>query len=166
MLIILRGNSGSGKTTTTYLLREALIERGYARPVAVVEQDYVRRKIFKEKEADDNRNIALIKNIVTYSLESGCDVILEGILNSKRYSSMLKSLADYEPNHHFYYFDTSFEETLRRHQTKPNKHEFGEAEMREWYEQRDLLGFDQESLIDEQLTQEQVVDKIITESFG
>lgn len=37
-----------------------------------------------------------------------------------------------------YYFDISFEETLRRHQTKPNCHSFGEKEMRRWWREKDF----------------------------
>lgn len=37
-----------------------------------------------------------------------------------------------------YYFDLPFEETLRRHQTKPNCKEFGEVEMRRWWREKDF----------------------------
>jgi predicted kinase len=48
-LIVLRGNSGPGKSTVA------------KRPV---EQDNIRRGILKEKETDDRANIALISLIV------------------------------------------------------------------------------------------------------
>lgn len=37
-----------------------------------------------------------------------------------------------------YYFDLPFEETLKRHQTKSNCHEFGEEEMRRWWKEKDF----------------------------
>ncbi len=39
----------------------------------------------------------------------------------------------------FYYLDVPFEETMRRHATRPQASEFGRAEMRSWYRERDLL---------------------------
>ena len=35
------------------------------------------------------------------------------------------------------YFDLPFEETLKRHQTKPNSNDFGEEEMRRWWREKD-----------------------------
>ncbi|MFE9002418.1 hypothetical protein ACFYOY_09795 [Streptomyces sp. NPDC007875] len=40
---------------------------------------------------------------------------------------------------HAYYLDVPFAETLRRHATKPQAHEYGEPEMRDWYRPLDLL---------------------------
>ncbi|MDD3415912.1 MAG: hypothetical protein PHY47_18225 [Lachnospiraceae bacterium] len=37
-----------------------------------------------------------------------------------------------------YYFDLSFEETLKRHQTKTNCNDFGEKEMRRWWREKDF----------------------------
>ena len=54
-------------------------------------------------------------------------VILEGILNSHRYGEMLKELIRYfDENAFAYYFDLSLEETIRRHNTRDKRHEFGE----------------------------------------
>ena len=36
-----------------------------------------------------------------------------------------------------YYFDLPFEETLKRHKTKPNCNEFGEEAMRGWWREKD-----------------------------
>lgn len=35
-----------------------------------------------------------------------------------------------------YCFDLPFEETLKRHQTKPNCHEFGDDAMRDWWREK------------------------------
>ena len=45
-----------------------------------------------------------------------------------------------------YYFNISLDETLRRHETKPNFHEFGETRMREWYIENDTLDLAHEML--------------------
>jgi adenylate kinase family enzyme len=157
-LIVLRGNSGSGKTTTAYKLREINNRR-----IALVEQDYIRRKILKEKE-NDGKHIALISQIVQFALMHNYDVILEGILYFPRYKIMFEELIQKCPDHHFYYFDIPFEETLRRHATKPNANEFGEKEMREWYKEKDITGFDREIIIPANLSQDKVVNMIIQTS--
>ena len=50
-----------------------------------------------------------------------------------------------------YYFDLPFEETLKRHQTKPNCNSFGEAEMREWWCYRDFVPVLQEKIITKEM---------------
>lgn len=155
-LIVLRGNSGSGKSTAARRLREVS-----SRKIAYVEQDNIRRTILKEKETDDGANIALISDIVEFALARGYDVVLEGILKFARYGDMLRALAEKCPDHYIYYFDVSFEETLRRHVTKPNAQEFGEKEMREWYRAGDITGFKVEKIIPENYSLEQAVEMIV-----
>jgi adenylate kinase family enzyme len=158
-LIVLRGNSGSGKSTVAKALREKSKSK-----VAIVEQDYLRRFILKEKENEGTDNIALIQQTIEFSLDRGYDVILEGILYFPRYREMLKNLVEQCPNNHFYYFDISFEETLKRHATKANSHEFGEKEMRDWYKPNEQTGFSSERIISETFSLEDVVQKIIVET--
>jgi ABC-type oligopeptide transport system ATPase subunit len=164
MLIVLRGNSGSGKSTTANLLRETAIENRYSRKIAIVEQDYLRRFILKEKETEGTDNIDLIFQTVSFALEHDYDVILEGIFYSKRYSEMFERLYDLSNVSHFYYFDVSLDETVKRHQSKPNAHEFGEEQMREWYKPQDLLGFVEEKVIPEYFSQKQVVNTILKDT--
>ena len=158
-LIILRGNSGSGKSTVAKMLREACSEK-----IAIVEQDYLRRFVLKEKESEGTNNIDLIKQTATYALEHGYNVVLEGILYFPRYGEMLKHLTGKWPDNHVYYFDISLAETLRRHMTKSNSHEFGEEQMREWYRRSDLTNFDNERMIDESSSLEDTVKRIIRET--
>ena len=86
-LIIIRGNSGSGKSTIAKSIRE---KAGKNKKIAIIEQDYFRRFILKEKEQESENNIELIKMNVLFAFRKGYDVILEGILFSKRYKSMLE----------------------------------------------------------------------------
>lgn len=153
-LIVLRGNSGSGKTTAAYKIREVT-----GRKIAIVEQDYVRRKILGT--SSEHTRIDLMKSLVTFGLNHGYDVILEGILSFKKYAEMLKYFADICRNHHFFYFDMSFEETLRRHATKPNAHEFGEQEMKGWFKNHDVTGYEGEIIIPETFSQEDTLRMII-----
>lgn len=158
-LIVIRGNSGSGKGTIAKRVRESS-----TRKIAIIEQDYLRRFILKEKEKDPEalpNIIGLIEQTVIFALEHGYDVILEGILSMDRYGDMLGRIKNMSSDSHFFYMDVSFEETLKRHSTKPNSHEFGELEMRRWYKDRDVTGFDNEIVIPESDTIDQAVDRIL-----
>jgi len=154
-LIVLRGNSGSGKSTAARALRER-----FGRCLAWVEQDYLRRIVLKELDEPGGVNIGLIEQTVKYALEHGYHTVLEGILNAERYGEMLQRLSD-TYSAHFFYFDLSFEETVRRHATRPQSSEFSPEMMREWYQPTDLLPFVQEQMFDESSSLEDVVKVIV-----
>jgi predicted kinase len=157
-LIVLRGNSGSGKSTTAKALREAS-----AHKIAIVEQDYLRRFVLKEKETRGGDNITLIEQVTEFALARDYHVILEGILHFARYGRMLTRLRARCPSTYFYYFAVSLEETLRRHTTKPNAHEFGETELRAWYQPNDRTGFPGEHVIAEASSLTETVSRILAE---
>jgi len=159
-LVVIRGNSGSGKGTVAKKIRELS-----DRKIALVEQDYLRRSVLKEKEKEGTNNIDLIFQTVTFALSREYDVILEGILNFSRYGEMLKDLEQSCPDNHFYYLDISLQESLKRHATKPNAHEFGEKEMTEWYKPLDLTGFANEIVIPEPSSTLETV-RLIREQTG
>lgn len=155
-LIILRGNSGCGKTSTARLLQRQLGDG-----TMLVSQDVVRREILRVKDIESNPAIQLIYDLCMYGNNVGYTVILEGILSNKKYGAMLhRLLDDFQGEKLIYYFDVSFEETVRRHATKPNAHEFGESEMRQWWKDQDVLNVPGEQRIDEQFSQAEIVDLI------
>jgi predicted kinase len=129
-LITLRGSSGSGKSTVAAAVRAA-------RPtgtVAIIGQDVIRRQIVGTGGDQGDHPIALIDLIARELLDRGMDVIIEGIMNASRYAnSLMKLVQDHRGVSRSYIWNLSFEETLRRHATKPVAHEFGEAEMRLWW---------------------------------
>jgi hypothetical protein len=85
-------------------------------------------------------NIGLIDTVARYALDHGFHVILDGILDSRRYAAMLDALRrDHRGISFWYYLDVPFEETMRRHATRPQATEFGRAEMQSWYRELDLL---------------------------
>ncbi len=91
----------------------------------------------------------------------GFDVIIEGILSKHRHADpRQKLIEEFDGNAFIYYFDISFEETLRRHSTKPNKNEFGEAEMRKWWNENDYLGLPNEKTISERMSENDIVETI------
>lgn len=142
-LIVLRGNSGSGKTTVARAVRAR-----YGRGVAVVSQDVLRRDVLGEADGPSGANCGLVDTVTRYALDHGFHVVLEGILNSRKYAEMLRALGEeHRGLTRYYYFDVPFEETLRRHASRPQAAEFGEAEMREWWRPGDLLEDGVEALI-------------------
>ncbi len=163
-LIVLQGNSGSGKSTTAKMLRDAVIAMGSNKKIVIIEQDYLRRHILREKEAKGTDNIELIYQTVYFALKRNYSVILEGILYSKRYDDMLMRLNNHCPDFYYFYFDVSFSETLRRHGLKPNANEFGEAEMQKWYKEKDLLHMPGEQLIPETMPQQEIVKMILNKT--
>jgi predicted kinase len=129
-LIVLRGNSGSGKTTVARALQR---QRGRDR-LAVISQDVVRREVLWANDRPGNPAIGLIDLMARYALDQGFSVVVEGILHPERYGDMLNGLAqDHHGTSLAYFWNVPFEETLRRHATKPKATEFGEAEMCEWW---------------------------------
>lgn len=159
-LIVLRGNSGSGKSTVARALREA-----HGRGVAWVSQDLIRRIILKEKDQPGGANIGLIDQVARYSLEHDYHVVLDGIFYADRYEAMLAGLArDHIGVSRFYYLDVSMEETLRRHATRPQADEFGADDMRNWYRSRDLLGGICERIIPETSTLQESTALILAET--
>ncbi len=159
-LIILRGQSGSGKTSTA----QALQLRARSK-TALLEQDYLRRKMLKEKDVPGGTNISLIDQTARFCLTHGYHVVLEGIFVAERYGEMLRSLIAWHPGSSYpYYFDVSLEETFRRHTTKTNAHEFGEQEMRRWFRKDDYLGSPKERIISEDSTLEDTVARILAET--
>ncbi len=156
-LIVLRGNSGSGKSTTARALRER-----FGHGIAWVEQDYLRRILLREHDVPGGVNIGLIDQTVRYALDHGFHVILEGILGAARYGPMLQTLhSDYAARAGFFYFDISFDETVRRHHGRPQATAFSPDEMRDWYRPRDLLPFVDEEIIPEASRLDETVARVM-----
>ena len=61
---------------------------------------------------------------------------------------------------HAYYYDLPFEETLLRHQTKPNRNDFGESDMRRWWREKDYLPMIPETVLTREITLEEAVEQI------
>jgi hypothetical protein len=159
-LIVVRGNSGSGKSSAARELRAA-----YGRGLAWVAQDNIRRTILRELDRPGGANIGLIDQVTRYSLDHGFHVVLEGILYADRYEPMLAGLSrDYPGRSWFYYLDTTLDETIRRHATRPQAAEFGADDMRAWYRPRDLLTAVREAVIPESSTLPETVRLILAQT--
>jgi predicted kinase len=158
-LIVLRGNSGAGKSTIARTLRARL-----SGCVAWVEQDYLRRVVLHEHDIPHGLNIGLVSQTVRYALDHECDVILDGILFSPHYSEMLRALRDdHRGRTLWYWFDVSLQEILRRHSTRPQAAQFGPDAIRSWYRKRDPLDFVTETSVPEESTIDQTVERILVD---
>ena len=157
-LIVLRGNSGSGKSSIA-----AGVRAGFGRGVALVGQDNLRRTVLQERDRPGGANIGLIDTVARYALDHGFHVVVEGILHRPHYGAMLQQLAgDHRGGSRFFYLDVPFAETLRRHATKPRAHEFGEVQMRAWYRPRDVLPGGLEEVIDADSTLAASVARVLS----
>jgi len=162
-LIIIRGNSGSGKTTIAKEVRTRIGD-GLSDDTMLVQQDTLRRDILRERDMLDKRSvIELIELVVEFGRQQERTVVLEGILSAKKYGGMLNKLASRFDEAHVYYLDVPFEETLVRHASKPNAHEFGEKEMREWWNEKDYLGTPGEKILHKELGLDDIVSEIIND---
>jgi uridine kinase len=156
-LIILRGPSGAGKSTAAKeLFKQA------KKPTVLIEQDYY-RFIFKPAGGKVNSKSIhkMIKANVLIALQDNYDVILEGIFNVKSYKETFAEIfAVHTSNNYIFTFDVSFEETLRRHRTKPNKDEWSETDMKDWHHPKDFMGYDFEYIVTEDFSERETVKKI------
>lgn len=155
-LIILRGNSGSGKTAIGRAL-----QKKFGHGTMLISQDAVRREMLFVKDGPNPEASHLLNELVLYGKKHCNIIILEGILNSKWYKKLFENLFDEFNNQIFaYYFDIPFEETLNRHKQKPNAHEFGEKEMKRWWNEKDLLDIIPEVCLHKELSLNEIVDMI------
>jgi predicted kinase len=159
-LVVLRGNSASGKSSIAAGIREK-----FGRGLALVSQDNLRRVVLRERDRPGAANIGLIDLTARYALNAGFHVVLEGILYADRYGDMLARLrADHRGPPHSYYLDVPFEETVSRHATKPIADDVSEAQLRDWYRSRDLLPGQVETVIGADSTLAATVDRIMLDT--
>lgn len=158
-LIIIRGNSGSGKTTVS---RE--LQKKFGRNTFLIPQDTVRIEMLlaKDKEA-----LPLIMNLLKYGEKNSEITILEGILDSGLYRPLFEvAIESFGENIFAYYYDLPFEETLIRHGTKPNKSEFGEEDMRRWWNEKDYIGIIPEKTLTKDISASEAAEMIFNDALG
>ena len=155
-LIRLRGNSGSGKTT---IAKE--LQKKFGRNTMLISQDMIRRDMLKVKDGENTLAVPLMKELLIYVNKHSEIVILEGIMYADWYKSLFElAVLLYDTRVYAYYFDLPFEETLKRHQTKPNCNDFGEEEMRRWWREKDFSAILNEVSITSDKDKEIIVSEI------
>ncbi len=155
-LIIIRGPSGAGKSTVS----KTLLKQS-DRKTLLVSEDQI-RKMFNDNHLPGH---TASKELSVYSvllgLREGYDVILEGILNIKTSQERLgKILKAHAKENYFFYLDVSYDETLRRHATRPEKAEFSTDAMKEWWDYASPSGQSTEVVIPESSSLKETVASI------
>jgi len=158
-IIIIRGNSGSGKSCVAKSIQEQIEPH----PM-LIQHDVFRRDILKEREGQCNLNDKLILQAVKFGLKYKKNIIIEGIMRIELYKKLFDRIIAIHPDeNYFFYLDIPFKETLRRHATKKGV-DFGEKEMKLWYKKDDLSGYPNETIIHSSSSQQSTVSKIIKQS--
>lgn len=161
-LVIIRGNSGSGKTTAAKALQHKL-----GCNIMVISQDVVRRDILRVKDGENTKALPLLSELLVYGKNNCETVILEGILYSKWYMPLFELARKIFGNQIWgYYYDLAFEETLIRHNSRSIKNDFGEEEMKKWWHEKDFIEIIPERVISKDMTLENVVEMIINDIFN
>ncbi|MGW3658788.1 hypothetical protein ACWD6R_25300 [Streptomyces sp. NPDC005151] len=83
-LVVLRGNSASGKSSVAAGIREK-----FGRGLALVGQDNLRRIVLRERDRPGAANVGLSDLTARYALDAGYHVVVEGILYADHYGDML-----------------------------------------------------------------------------
>lgn len=160
----MRGPSGAGKSTTAKTLFEKAKNR-----IALIDQDHY-RFIFKPAGGGSKPNSdtihRMIRSDVLIALEGGYDVILEGILSVKSYSKVMDDIfANHSGENYMYYFDISFEESLRRHNTRKTRAmKFTKEDMKKWYPAAHSSNHALEQIIPESFSLDDTVATILKTS--
>ncbi|XIG72392.1 kinase (plasmid) [Streptomyces sp. SGAir0957] len=159
-LVIVRGNSGSGKSSVAAGMRER-----FGHGLALVSQDNLRCVVLCENDRPGAANIGLIDVVARYALTAGYHAVIEGVLYAEHYSDILAQLrADHRGVSHGYYLDMPFAETLARHATKPGLAHISEAQLRSWYREHDLLPRAMETVIGADSTLAETIDRIMRDT--
>ncbi|WP_300844289.1 zeta toxin family protein [uncultured Acetatifactor sp.] len=156
-LIILRGNSGSGKTTVAKLLQEK-----FGPNTMRISHDMIRMEMLHVWSREGiEKSLPLMINLLRYGKQHSQVTVLEGILPCPEYLPLFQAaLEEYGQDIYSYYYDLPFEETLRRHGTKPNRDEFGEPEMRRWWKEKDYLDIIPQTILHQGLGPDEAVELI------
>lgn len=143
-LIVIRGNSGSGKSELARSIREAR-----PRGVAILGHDQLRREILHLRDRPGNLTVEFYDLTARFILDRGLHLVIEGILHEEIYGDMLRRLiADHRGITRCYRYDLSFEETAQRHRGKPLAAVVNEDTLRSWYREHDPLHGVDEHVID------------------
>ena len=157
-IVIIRGNSGSGKTTVAKKLCGEL-----GSDCMLLSQDVIRREILHTKDGKNSAAVDLLKNMVVFGKEHSNIVILEGILNSCWYKPLFDTIQKNFKNIYVYYYLLPFDETVKRFHTKCNT-DYTEQDMERWWNERDLLGFDNEKIILKDMSVNDTVKMILNDT--
>lgn len=144
-LIIIRGPSGSGKSTVS----GELLKRS-EQPLLVVGEDKLRKMFSDHRSTPHPASEQLALEAIKFGLNAGYNVVYQGILNVKNEEFRPDELLALNPNEtYFFYLDVSFNETVRRHQTRYKRYDFDTGAMQRWWQHSSPLNHELETIIPE-----------------
>ncbi|PWH05446.1 kinase [Brachybacterium endophyticum] len=162
-LVILRGNSASGKSTVARRVQRELPRS----EVAVIGQDHVRRELLWERDEGPSETTGLITAMARHCLSIGRITVVEGIFGAERYGEMFQDLLDeHDGPSLVFYLDVSLPETLRRHARKPIADHVSQQEVSSWYREHDLLRVPGEMVLGEELSEDALVRRVLDDLQG
>ncbi|WP_125707153.1 AAA family ATPase [Lacticaseibacillus porcinae] len=130
-LVIIRGNSGSGKTS----MADTLQVHFGADACLVIHQDQVRRELLHANDHVGTPTVALIKDLIRFGHDHYPLVIVEGILRRDVYGEMLEQVVDeWQGPTLIYYLDVPFATCVAH-----NAQRFDEAIQKRWWRVDDVL---------------------------
>jgi len=155
VLIIIRGNSGSGKSTISSRLQKTL------ESTFLIPHDLVRRKMLDVRDYAGNDSIVLIKALAQFGRNRYRHIIVEGILKNEIYKDLLSEMLNAFSRNIVIYMDVTFDETVRRSQ---NKHDWGEFtidDLRRWWCNKDYLSVQDELIFNDNDTEAYIIKCIM-----
>lgn len=149
-LIIIRGNSGSGKTTVAKELQCTLKYN-----TMLISQDVIRRDILNTKDGKNTLALPLMKQMLCFGYKNCEYVVLEGMLRLDWYSDLFDLAINlYGDNIFAYYYDIPFETTVERYKTKSAEIQsrFNESDMHRWWIEKDYISYIKEKTLNKELS--------------
>lgn len=130
----------------------------------LLSQDNLRRTILKAKDGPNTPTISLFLSLLKTGKDWADTIIIEGILVADWYQAVWEQLLnDFSGKIYAYYYDLAFEETCRRHATRPKSTEFGPDSLAHWWVEKDYLPQIPEKLIPAHSSLEQSLQTILTD---
>lgn len=159
-IIIIRGNSGSGKTTVANELCKRL-----GADCMLLSQDVIRRDLLHTKDGENSVAIDLLKQLIIFGKAHSNIIVLEGILNFNWYKQLFDCIRKNFNNIYAYYYDIPFNETVKRFLTKNNT-DYTAQDMKRWWKKNDLIGFNEEKIISKDMSVNDVVEMILNDKMS
>lgn len=158
-LVMIRGNSGSGKSVLAHSIR-----RARPRGIAIIGHDVLRREILHVRDHPGALSVAYIDMSARFALDHGLDVVIEGILHAEIYGEMLTRLcADHLGITRAYCYELELAETLKRHRTKALASEVGENQVASWYLAEDRIDALRETIFDAGVGEEEALRRVLSD---
>lgn len=160
---MIRGNSGSGKSSLAKAIRAAR-----PRGVAIIGHDVLRREILHVRDHPEALSVPYMDLSARFALDHGLHVVIEGILHSEIYGATLARLrSDHLGITRAYRYELELDETLRRHRTKALAEEVSVDTVASWYRSSDPVRELDERVFDASVSARGALERVLADvSWG